>query len=228
MPIPRSDAIQIIVDVLVLTFIVSTALGALPQVGQDLSSTNRLMLASYYPWYGHKDPRWAEKGVFDHPLIGSYNSSDPNLIDYHLSLARDAGIDAFLVSWSGPDNIYDQRFRQMLMQITNSARFSGFRLGIYHENVANYPSNSDEKVMADLAFILQRYGRHPAFLRVDGKPVIFVYGPTHIEVRRWQRILGAVTERHGVAFYVAAPDGWEIDMGYLDAFASNGVDDLHV
>ena len=172
---------------------------------------------------GYKGPKnWDEqKTLIDHPLLGSYRSADPRLLDFQFSLAQAAGIDGFIVSWSGAESVPGKIFKQMLEQLSKSP-YRGFRLCVVIEVVANTPDVSEEKLMAAIGSVVKSYGRHPAYLRVDGKPVVFVYLPNHKSVERWRAIRQAVARERGQAVYVAVPDGWDMDLAYLAVFDSIG------
>jgi len=183
--------------------------------------SDRLVLAYHYPWYGYKEPKeWDKQAtVADHPLLGPYRSADAKLIDFQCSLARDAEIDGFIVSWSGPEGTPGKIFEQMLDQLGKSLPLR-FRLCLCVEHVANAPRMPAAKVQLALAYVLKHYGRHPAYLRVGGKPLVFVYSAQLMGWADWRKSVAAVTGEEGPAWYVAAPDGWDIDLEYLSAFHS--------
>jgi hypothetical protein len=57
------------------------------------------------------------------PLIGYYDSDDPNVVRWHVRLAKAAGIDAFLVSWWGGANISGQAFEKVLLPVAAEEDF---------------------------------------------------------------------------------------------------------
>lgn len=185
------------------------------------STTDRLILAYHYPWYGYKEPKQWDKQttIVDHPLLGPYRSDDPKLIDFQICLACDAGIDGFIVSWSGPETTPGKIFQQMLDQVGVQPQ-RRFRLCVMLEHIANFPGLSNEKLRLALAYVLENFGRHPAYLRVDGKPVIFIYQAQTLPLDRARPLLHGLTADYGPALYVAVPDGWEIDLEYLSVFDS--------
>jgi len=40
-------------------------------------------------------------------------------------------------------------------------------------------------VISDLKYVLSRYADHPAYLKIDGKPVIFYFWPSQLKVSEW-------------------------------------------
>src|SRR5688572_14135571 len=78
------------------------------------SETRPPMFAAYYVWYSTGDGphrawnQWGTSGSdadfrsAAYPLAGPYDSDDPEIVRWHIRLAKGSGISAFLVSWWGP------------------------------------------------------------------------------------------------------------------------------
>jgi len=132
------------------------------------------VLAFYYPWYGLADGPSGEMRVWDQyppvrtPLSGFYDSHDPAAVVRQIRDARAAGIDGFIVSWWGIDDFTDRALRQAVLP---AAEQEGFTVTIYYENFGR----SQEQIVQDFAYLIQEYGPSPAFLKVDGRPVLFIY-----------------------------------------------------
>ena len=146
----------------------------------------RKVLAFYYPWYGNPESpggsgRWyhwekvdqVAKSIAsstDYPLLGPYDSHDPKVIAQHCEWAKRAGVDGFIVSWWGHGG-FEDRAMPSLLQACEKA---GLEVTIYYETVpAPLTAGSAAK---DILPIVKRYGSHPAWLKVAGKPVLFIYG----------------------------------------------------
>jgi len=140
----------------------------------------------YYPWYGVPDgPGGAGKTVHwgridaankdieastNYPALGAYDSHDPNVLDQHCLWAKHAGIDAFIVSWWGHSSFSDRAMGKIL----DSCEHHGLTACIYYETVPK-PQTS-ESAANDIIKVLNKYGSHTAYLKANGKPVVFVYG----------------------------------------------------
>jgi hypothetical protein len=143
-------------------------------------------MAFYYPWYGTADgPGGAGRTVHwgridaankniqastDYPELGAYDSHDPKVIDRHCRWAKDAGIDTFIVSWWGHGHYTDRAMDKIL----DGCSRHGMNACIYYETVPN--PQTPETAVEDIVKVLNKYGRHTAHLKVNGKPVVFVYG----------------------------------------------------
>ncbi len=129
--------------------------------------------AFMYPWF---PKAWSQAGIepftWYSPLLGLYDSSDPDLIDQQVELASDAGLEAFIASWWGPGHHTDSAVRAILERIPQSSD-PDFRLAVYYEEEGQSNPSSGE-IADDLAY-MQKLFDSPAYLRVDGKPVVFVW-----------------------------------------------------
>lgn len=137
----------------------------------------KAVLAFYYGWYGTtarsgQDIHWqgidaAQRTIAncpDYPKDGPYDSLDPAVIKRQVEQAKDAGITGFIASWWGPKDRTDQQFPLLL------AAANGLKLAPYLEK-----ATSPDSLAADIDYLLQTYGKHEAWLRLGGKPVIFVF-----------------------------------------------------
>lgn len=127
------------------------------------SETNALAKTAQKP--GEPPPNSAAR-----PLAGLYDSADPKVADWHVQLAQAAGIDAFLVDWWDTHNQLDRNVDQGIVAAIGKR---GFKFALlderaqFHDTLENY--------QAMLVRSLRRYKDHPAYLRLDGRPVIYLY-----------------------------------------------------
>jgi hypothetical protein len=109
------------------------------------------------------------------PLAGLYNSTDPEIVRWHIRLAKAAGIDAFLVDWWGPQNwglvpeLTRIAFEEVILPI---AAEENFKVALLDEPVQFRPLNESKQWVANY---LEKFKDHPAYLKIDGKPVYYLY-----------------------------------------------------
>jgi hypothetical protein len=171
----------------------------------------RLVLAFYYPWYGNPRVQGGSGRLFHwdrideanrqiassthYPALGAYDSHDRELIARHCRWAKSAGVDGFIISWWGRGTFEDQAMGPIL----DGCKEAGLFATIYHETVPR--PRTAESAARDITQALQRFADHPAWLRVRGKPVLFVYG----------RAVGEI-----------GLDGWKTAAAQVDQHYSKG------
>jgi hypothetical protein len=130
--------------------------------------------AFFYPWY---PSHWLEGGTYPFtnytPSLGLYSSTDEPIVTDQLALARQAHIDAFISSWWEPGEVTDIAFQDIL-RITESSG-SPIRWSTYYER-EGYANPSPAQIGSDLQYLDAHVFASPAYLRVNGKPVVFAYG----------------------------------------------------
>jgi len=151
----------------------------------------RLVLAHYYPWY--TTDTWRDPQMADRPLQ-IYSTEQPLDVRHQVEQAHATGIDVFAVSWQGLEagnGFNDKRMRILL----DAAQGSGLQVCAYTETYVANRRNSgmdpiDPQTLFEwLADITDRYGQHPAYLRVAGRPVIFAYAAVLVSQSDWNTVI---------------------------------------
>lgn len=168
----------------------------------------RLVLAFYYNWFDENT--WTPAKVPDFPTQ-PYLSRDPGVMDRHIAQAQGAGIDAFVVSWYGPGggNQTEGNFAAML----DVAAARGFKLALDVEVTSPFAGAGTAGTAEMLRHALATHANHPAYLRVDGKPVFFFWRQQRYGVDTWRAIRDQVDPGRG-SIWIA--EG--IDMSYQAVF----------
>jgi hypothetical protein len=170
--------------------------------------------AFFYAWYPEA---WFRDLVFPyslfHPSLDYYSAADARIVRTHTDAMRYAHLNAGIYSWWGVDGYppTDLRFWRYLA----AARTTPFRWAIYYER-EGYDNPSVGKIRSDLEYIRDRYASQPAYLKVDGRFVVFVYGNGEDNcdtAARWREAntVGAYIVLKAFDDYAscpAQPDGW--------------------
>lgn len=136
------------------------------------------MLAVYQPWFGTKE----------HIDVG-YSSHDKVVLQKQVEEAKNLGISAFLVNWYGPRKEFMDQSYALMQQV---AAQNDFKVAIQYDEAVDNPGHETEAVIVDLQYAYDRYispeagPSRRAYLRYDGKPVIFIFPKT--DKTDWNRV----------------------------------------
>lgn len=155
------------------------------------SSGDRLVLAFYYTWFDENT--WSYDRLSDLPAQ-TYVSRDRGVMGRHIDQAKAAGIDGLLVAWYGPGG--DNQTEPNLAAMLEEAAARNFKIGILFETDSPF-LGSPGAIAGALGHALSVHANHPAFLRVDGRPVIFFWRPTIYGVESWRSIRNQVDPGYG-------------------------------
>ncbi|HHY55077.1 MAG TPA: SH3 domain-containing protein [Chloroflexi bacterium] len=161
------------------------------------SSADRLVLAFYYTWFD--ETTWSYDKLSDLPAE-SYISRDRAVMGRHIEQAQSAGIDALVVAWYGPNGAGNQT-EPNLAALLDEAAARGFKIAALFETDSPF-LGSVEATTGALQHLLSVHANHPAYLRVDGRPVVFFWRPGLYGVETWAAIRNQVDPNHG-AFWVS-------------------------
>jgi len=198
---------RIVHSSVILTVCISLIL-LIPSSGPAHAEDSPLVLAFYYAWYDQNT--WNSGLSTDQPLQ-AYTSSDPGTIERHVSQAQAAGIDALIQSWYGPretDNQTETNFRTLL----DVAAARGFHAAVDFETTG--PFFTDQASVADaLSHLLTVHAQHPAYLRYQGKPIVFFWRQQRFGIDEWADIRAQVDPHHD-SLWIA--EG--VDISYQSVF----------
>jgi Glycosyl hydrolase family 99 len=161
------------------------------------------VLAFYYAWY---DANTWNPGLISDMPAQPYNSSDPAAMTRQIQQAQSAGIDAFVVSWIGQNNPTDSNFKTML----GLAQSSGFAATIDFE-VEHF--GTPAQVVGALNYVRDAFMSQPAFLRDNGRPVLFFWREQNFSVGDWANIRAQVDPNHQQIWIAEG-----VDISYQQVF----------
>jgi len=198
--------------------------------GRQYTRVPRRVMAFYYTWYGtpQRHGRWihwrnVKPGQHDiasstnYPALGAYDSHDEKVIDRHIDLAKNCGIDTFICTWWGKGTFSDKALAKVLAR----AKAKDFKVTIYWEQAPGEGEKQIDRAVADLLYVLKTHATQPAFLTLGGKPVIFMYGRVmgQVPLQAWPKIVTRIEKRHGRGVVLIAD-------GYKDMYA-HVLDGIH-
>lgn len=187
--------------------------------------------AHWMPWFGPSN----------HMNVG-YDSADPAQIKKQVEDMISRGIDGAIVDWYGPFSAHHNTATLNLMR--EAELHVGFEFAVMEDvGAVRFAADPQQKLIDDLNYIHSTYAPSPAYMRRNGRPVIFFFGletlPTPIN---WDVVRASVQGnplfifRNSGAFSAAQSDGgyaWLVpqttvtanymSLGYLDNFYSTAL-----
>ncbi len=141
-----------------------------------------------------------------------YLSADPTMVEVHLQQALEAGIDALVIDWHGPeigeDNQAESNFRILLDQAIAYGLSAAVSVSLDDLALQNA-----EDIHEDLSKLKDRHISHPAYLRVDARPVLFFVGTERYPVTTWHAIRNQVDSERAMIWITE-----ETPLAYLEVF----------
>jgi hypothetical protein len=119
---------------------------------------------------------------------------EPNVVEQHLCWAAEANF-GLIASWWGKGDPTDTQLELLLAR----AEAYGVPVTAYIEQIR---SRSREDALEQVRYLLGRYGSHPAWLKVAGRPVIFVYMRAIWDIypSNWQWVIQEARRTHPAVF----------------------------
>ncbi|MBN2132477.1 MAG: hypothetical protein JW741_23445 [Sedimentisphaerales bacterium] len=138
----------------------------------------------YYPWY--RKPPQGQAGQWrqamrlrlaspQEPKAGLYDSDDPNVIGEHIAQSLRGGIVFWAVSWWGPGHHTDRAFRQAILSHPDAGKLKYAALYESTGRLGSLKAPHYRHWIDDLTYLEKTYFDHPHYLKVQGRPVVFVY-----------------------------------------------------
>ncbi|MDG3005130.1 glycoside hydrolase family 71/99-like protein [Paludisphaera mucosa] len=130
-----------------------------------------------------------------HPLIGPYDSADPDVLEYQTLLMKVAGIDGAIADWYGGEDVNDYA---MIHRRTGALFDALGRRGLgfavcYEDRVLKAmaekggwtPAQAVEHARTHLETCAADWFRRPGYATLDGRPLLLVFGPDYLTVPQW-------------------------------------------
>lgn len=182
------------------------------------SAPSQLLLAHYMPWYAAKpvSAEWGwhwtmgklnpdvqkngrpEAASHYRPLLGLYDSGDPQALECHVLLMKFAGIDGVMVDWYGLIDHYDYAVNHRNTErLFTAIKRAGLKFSLVYEDQTVTqlikggkfkPEEALEQGKRLMRWVESHWFRSPNYVKQNGKPVFLVFGPQYYQPTDWDKL----------------------------------------
>ena len=146
------------------------------------------------------------------PVLGPYDSGDRVTQEQHIKWAKESLIDAFTVDWYGPaeerikyrDRIVDANFKNLLQTSADM----DFKICICYEEKILYEDEnrgSSDRTRTEIGVRhfsqIKKYIESESYYKIDGRPLIVIWGTHTITPDVWSEIFKVVREFNPIILY---------------------------
>jgi hypothetical protein len=186
---------------------------------QAAGNTAMKIMAHYMPWYQAApfsssygwhwtmntfNPYQIKDGRQDiashyQPLIGAYDSGDPNVLEYHALLMRLAGIDGVIFDWYGRRPQYDyaaiHKNTQAFIDVAKQTQllfavcYEDQTLPILVERRRIKPDEKVEEARREIEWLHANWFTATNYLKLHGRPVLLSFGQNGLSDAQWSQVL---------------------------------------
>lgn len=136
----------------------------------------------YYPWYGSfAGGHSVNQSLRGHlvppqpPTLGVYSSRSSATISAHIDQSHRGNIDFWALSWWGPQSAENTTIRTSIL---THPRHEELRYAIHYEStgrLGTFANPSFNNLIPDFRYLANNYFQDPNYLKIDGRPVVFMY-----------------------------------------------------
>jgi hypothetical protein len=184
--------------------------------------TGKTMLVHYMPWFQSKafSGAWGWHWTMAHfkpdkvvanrreiaskhyPLLGPYDSSDPDALEAQVAWMKLAGVDGAILDWYGSHNYNDYGSINKASRLFAAwAARAGLKVAICYEadslrrviEGGAFGTDASELGKQDLEELKSKWFNTPAYLRLQGRPVLLVFGIKQLQGGQWNEVLSGAT-----------------------------------
>jgi len=184
----------------------------------------KTVLVHYMPWYASKpiSGHWGWHWTMDHfkpdkmeandrrelashyqPLIGPYDSNDPDVLECQVLLMKFSGISGVIIDWYGTENFRDYAtIHRNSLSLIKHLKQAGLKFAICYEDqsIKHMIESGKLRKIQEVAhakqefkWLEQNWFTDPAYVKLKGKPVLLIFGPQHFKKAQWGQITSSLS-----------------------------------
>ncbi len=146
----------------------------------EMISAKPIVGVYYYPWYTGSARQWNSVMRLhlkepQKPKSGLYRSSDPNVVAEHIKQSIRGGVSFWAVSWWGPDDRKSRAFKETILAHPDSSKLKYAILYETEGRLGGFDKPNYDHWLSDLEHLKKTFFDDPRYLKIDNRPVVFVY-----------------------------------------------------
>jgi Carbohydrate binding module (family 6)/Putative Ig domain len=170
-----------------------------------------------------------------HPLIGPYDGTDPDVIEYHFLLMKLSGVDGIMIDWYGVQGTNGDVAPLLATSNALIAQTAGvgLKFGLVMEDHYWGPSNNISTATTNGAYAVNNYFNNPQYIKLGdmrgssdpnaNAPLVCVFGPqTFKNPGQWNTILQGNTKAFLPLYNQAAQIGTDAGGTFMWPYPQAG------
>ena len=139
------------------------------------------------------------------PLIGAYDSHDPDLLECQVLLMKFSGIRGVIIDWYGTENFRDYPvIHRNSMRLIKHIKKAGLNFAICYEDqsvkhMINGGKINKAKELAyakkEFHWMEKNFFADSAYMRIKEKPILLIFGPQHFKKDQWTHIISGLSNK---------------------------------
>ncbi|MBI1388393.1 MAG: hypothetical protein GC154_08095 [bacterium] len=187
------------------------------------TTRDKILMVHTMPWYASKpvSGAWGWHWTMNHfnpgrtdssgkheiasqvyPLIGPYDSSDPDLVEYQALLMKFSGIDGVIADWYGVKDFYDYGFIQRCtLTLVDAVKKAGLSFAVcYEDQTIKHmidgggldASNAVAHGQEVMRWLEENWFNEEWYWKIGGRPALLVFGPQYYSNAQWTRLFSVL------------------------------------
>jgi hypothetical protein len=157
------------------------------------SGATTRIYAHFLPWFCTDGTLGADNIVrCNGHILSGYNSNDPVQVRRQIEDMISRGIDGVIIDWYGPDYAIEDATTKLVF--AEAERHPGFEVAIMEDvGALKVADDKVRKLIADLEYVDAHYSKSPAYMKREGRPVLFFFiDPSVLTNAQWDAVAAGI------------------------------------